>query len=52
MRNGPITFVGKSSDPAGEDAMMACRWTEFKFTHSISKVDRSNSHLVVDVLPS
>ena len=32
---GPITFVGKSNDPAGENAMMACRWNEFKFTHSI-----------------
>ena len=32
---GPILFTGKSSNPAGEDAMMATRWREFKFTHSI-----------------
>ena len=37
---GPITFVGKSTDPAGEDAMMACRWNEFKFTHSIPRAQQ------------
>ena len=31
----PITFVGKSSDVSEENAMMECRWKEFKFTHSI-----------------
>ena len=34
---GPIQFNGKSSDPSGEDAMMATRWREFKFTYSIPK---------------
>ncbi len=31
----PITFVGRSSDPSGEDAMMSARWKDFNFTHSI-----------------
>jgi hypothetical protein len=31
----PITFVGKCSDPDGEDAMMGTRWNELKFTYSI-----------------
>ena len=31
----PITFVGRSSDPAAEDAMMACRWREFQLSYSI-----------------
>ena len=39
---GPITFQGKSTDPAGEDAMMAARWREFKFTYSIPKVEQEN----------
>lgn len=30
-----ITFVGNSSDVSGENAMMECRWKEFKSTHSI-----------------
>ena len=37
---GPISFVGKSSDPAGEDAMMATRWKEFNFTHSIPQANQ------------
>ena len=37
---GPVQFTGKSSDPAGEDAMMATRWREFKFTHSIPKAQQ------------
>ena len=37
---GPIQFNGRSSDPAGEDAMMATRWKEFKFTYSIPKSDQ------------
>ena len=37
---GPIVFNGKSTDPAGEDAMMATRWNEFKFTHSIPKSEQ------------
>ena len=32
---GPITFTGRSINAAGEDAMMACRWVEFKFTYII-----------------
>ena len=39
---GPITFTGKSSDPAGEDAMMESRWREFKLTHSIPKAEQTN----------
>ena len=31
----PITFTGKSTNPAGEDAMMAARWKNYAFTHSI-----------------
>ena len=34
---GPIQFSGKSVDADGENAMMATRWHEFKFTHSIPK---------------
>ena len=34
---GPIVFNGKCSDPAGEDAMMATRWNEIRFAHSIPK---------------
>ena len=37
---GPIQFSGQSSDPVGEDAMMATRWHEFKFTHSIPKSEQ------------
>lgn len=32
---GPVQYTGKSSDPAGEDAMMETRWRHFKFSHSI-----------------
>ena len=37
---GAIQFNGKSVDPDGENAMMATRWHEFKFTHSIPKSDQ------------
>lgn len=37
---GPVQFNGKSGDADGEDAMMATRWREFKFTHSIPKADQ------------
>ena len=37
---GPITFPGKSSDPAGEEAMMATRWNEFSFSYSIPKAQQ------------
>lgn len=36
----PIMFVGKSTDVSGENAMMECRWKEFKFTHSIPVEDQ------------
>ena len=32
---GPIEFTGKSTNKAGENAMMAARWREFKFTYTI-----------------
>lgn len=37
---GPIKFVGRSNDCAGEDEMMACRWREFSFTRSIPKEEK------------
>lgn len=37
---GPVTFLGKSSDPAGEDAMMASRWKEYKLHYSIPKAQQ------------
>ena len=37
---GPIAFTGRSSDPAGEDAMMATRWNEIRFTYSIPQAQR------------
>ena len=34
---GPVNFVGKSEDPAGENQMMATRWNIFKFDQVIKK---------------
>ena len=37
---GPVQFNRKCGDPQGEDAMMATRWREFKFTHRIPKAEQ------------
>ena len=41
--NFPLSLIPlsiKCGDPHGEDAMMATRWREFKFTHMIPKAEQ------------
>ena len=35
-----IEYTGRSADLNGENAMMACRWREFKFSYSIPKAEQ------------